>query len=347
MPRIPSHKDIAEKADVSQMTVSLALRNHPSLPAATRLRIQRIAQDIGYTRDPRVAEIMGYLRHRRGFKDYPVIAFINVWGKRSAARDNPYFRLFCAGASARAHELGFRLEEFWLREPGMHAARLSGILRTRGILGLILPMIPPGEPSIGLDWEAFSVVAISLNAHALGLHHVCNNRVHTMELTFEQLLRRDYRRIGLVLDRDIDERSRHQWASHFHWAQSRLPLTQRVPLLVQPHYERATFLSWWRAKRPDVVVSPHAPILEWMRAARCQVPAQCGFCGFGLHDGHGSDVAGIDERPALVGSAAIDQVTSQMQRNERGFPQDRREILVEGIWRAGGTLREPPPGTFA
>ena len=347
MPRIPSHKDIAEKADVSQMTVSLALRNHSSLPAATRLRIQRIAQEIGYTRDPRVAEIMSYLRHRRGAKHYPVIAFINVRAKRSAVRDDPYFRLFCDGASARAHDLGFRLEEFWLREPGMHAARLSGILKTRGIHGVILPMIPPGEPSIALDWSAFSIVAISLNAHALGLHHVCNNRVHAMEHTLEQLQRRGYRRIGLVLDRDIDERSRHQWAGYFHWAQSRLPLAQRVPLLIQPTYARTDFLAWLRAKRPDVVVSPHAPILDWMRAARCRVPAQCGFCGFGLHDGHGPDVAGLDERPALVGSAAVDQVTSQMQRNERGIPQDRREILVESVWRSGGTLREPPPDTFA
>ena len=38
MERRPTMTDVAERAGVSQATVSLALRDHPRIPAATRAR---------------------------------------------------------------------------------------------------------------------------------------------------------------------------------------------------------------------------------------------------------------------------------------------------------------------
>lgn len=63
--KTPSYRDIADRAGVSLMTVSLALRNSPRISAATRTRIQRIASEIGYTADPQIADMMNYLRKRR------------------------------------------------------------------------------------------------------------------------------------------------------------------------------------------------------------------------------------------------------------------------------------------
>ena len=39
-------KDIALKASVHPTTVSMALRNHPELPEATRVRLQGLAKEI-------------------------------------------------------------------------------------------------------------------------------------------------------------------------------------------------------------------------------------------------------------------------------------------------------------
>src|SRR3954466_4889457 len=82
----PSYKDIAEQAGVSLMTVSLALRNSPRISAATRARVRRIADQLGYTADPKIADMMNYLRQRRVVKSQPVIALIN-------AREAPLARL--------------------------------------------------------------------------------------------------------------------------------------------------------------------------------------------------------------------------------------------------------------
>lgn len=46
-----SIEDIARAGGVAHSTVSRALRNHPHISAATRARIQRLAQELGYTPD--------------------------------------------------------------------------------------------------------------------------------------------------------------------------------------------------------------------------------------------------------------------------------------------------------
>jgi len=45
-------RDVARAAGVHQTTVSLALRNHASIPAATRERIKAAAAELGYKQIP-------------------------------------------------------------------------------------------------------------------------------------------------------------------------------------------------------------------------------------------------------------------------------------------------------
>ena len=60
----PTVKLIAAKAGLSGAAVSLALRDHPSIPPATRARIKRLADQLGYRVDPNVSRLMAYLRQR-------------------------------------------------------------------------------------------------------------------------------------------------------------------------------------------------------------------------------------------------------------------------------------------
>ena len=53
-------KDIARETGVSHVTVSLALRHHSSIPAATRERIQAAALRLGYRPDPVLAALNTY-----------------------------------------------------------------------------------------------------------------------------------------------------------------------------------------------------------------------------------------------------------------------------------------------
>ena len=50
--RRPTMKDVAALVGVHQTTVSLALRDHPGIPVATREKIREAAARIGYRPDP-------------------------------------------------------------------------------------------------------------------------------------------------------------------------------------------------------------------------------------------------------------------------------------------------------
>ncbi|MEX2381361.1 MAG: helix-turn-helix domain-containing protein, partial [Opitutales bacterium] len=48
----PRLADIARAGNVSVMTVSMALRDHPRISQATRDRIKALAAEMNYRRDP-------------------------------------------------------------------------------------------------------------------------------------------------------------------------------------------------------------------------------------------------------------------------------------------------------
>ena len=63
-----SVRRIAVSLGVSPATVSMALRNDPKIPLATRRRVQKAADCIGYRPDAKIAERMSRIRHHRSVR---------------------------------------------------------------------------------------------------------------------------------------------------------------------------------------------------------------------------------------------------------------------------------------
>jgi LacI family transcriptional regulator len=336
----PSYRDIARKAGVSLMTVSLVMRNSERVSATTAARVRRIAKQLGYTADPRIAEIMGYLRTRRSVKDRPVIALVN-------AREAPVAKLwpnsFAAGiaraALQEAAREGYRLEEFWLGAAGMTDARLSNIVEARGIRGLLLLPLPPGRLHIDFRWSAFSAVSTCYLSGGIGLNQVLTNRQHYIELALAKLRELGYRRIGLAIDQDMDVRSNHQTLAHFLLDQSRRPRSERVSELFAPTLDLKVLQTWLKRERPDVVVSPRNNVHGLLISLGYRIPQEIGFASLAASAGDVPNLTGVDERPATVGTAAIKFLTAQLQRGEIGLPPSRQLLLVEGGWTEGGTVQ--------
>jgi DNA-binding LacI/PurR family transcriptional regulator len=115
-----SLRDVAEKAKVTRMTVSLALRGHPSLPEASRRRIQAIARELGHRRDPVVSDLMSKLRRVTLRSNAEVIAIVTS----SVGGDNqPPFKAILSrfstpftGPAPRSRHLSDRqLTDNWAR----------------------------------------------------------------------------------------------------------------------------------------------------------------------------------------------------------------------------------------
>ena len=66
-------RDIAKELGVSHVTVSLALRNHPRISEATRERVQKKAEQMGYHPDPMLSALSHY---RLTSKEKPVQAIL-------------------------------------------------------------------------------------------------------------------------------------------------------------------------------------------------------------------------------------------------------------------------------
>ena len=167
---------IAQAAGVSHVTVSLALRNDPRLPVETRRRVQDVARELGYRPNPLVHALMSQVRARKPMKNITTIAFLTAFPTPDAWRKVSHvYRDYFDGAVERAAELGYRVEEIWAKEPGMTGRRLSDVLETRGIRGLLVGPLPPSRGHLSLDWSRFVSATMGYSMWRPDLHRASSN----------------------------------------------------------------------------------------------------------------------------------------------------------------------------
>lgn len=336
-------QDIAERAGVSRMTVSRALRHDPKISVATRQRVHRIAREIGYRPNPLVSALMANLRQQSPVKDISTLAFLTAYPTRFGWKEAAAFRRYFTGAGERAEQLGYKLEHFWLRQEGCDEAAMARILRARGIAGLMIAPTPEAGMSIDLPWEDFAVVAFGYSMAIPPVHRVTNHLSHSLLLALQKLREMGYRRIGVCTPSDANERVDDAWLAGCLLFQHRLPAAERVHPLFAKKWDREVFLHWLRRARPDAVVTGSYRVggklvSDWLTEAGFRVPEDIGFALLDWSPEVGP-VAGIDQCFENVGSAAVDLLVAQLHRNERGIPDRQKVVMVEGSWRDGNTVR--------
>ncbi len=344
MPPETTLEDVAKRAGVHRSTVSLALRNSPRIRPEVRQRIQQIAHEMHYRVNPLVATLMRSRRSGHPVK-HVCIAYITNYPTRYGWRPEHHDRPdFFPGAQLRAEELGYKLEHFWLAEPGMTPARMSDILSRRAITGVLLGRLPPGQSSLELCWERFAAVALGYTLRSPALHHVAEDAFAGITQIVEQCLARGYKRLGFVVA-DVDDSP--SWGNRLFGAflrqQYLLPRENHIPpcdFEPGPGF-RDKFFTWLREWKPDVIISTRGqPIYDWLRAANYTVPRDVGLATMlNNHPEHG--ISGIYHDPRLLGSLATDMVVGMLHRGETGLPADPHFVLSPGVWFDAGTLRSP------
>jgi LacI family transcriptional regulator len=333
---------LAAIAGVSRTTVSLALRNHPSLPAATRQRIQTLASRHGYQADAVVSALMSRLRTAKKKRTPDTLAFLTFWKSpdqwlHNSANDIRYY----AGIQARAEKLGYLVEPFWAKEPGLTPGRLSEILYTRAIRGILLPPLLRSSGHLSLRWDYFATAAISCTLMKPNVHRVTHSHQSGMILALRKLKQRGYHRIGFANSMDQNERVRHNWLAGLLVYQHVTRPKDPVPPLFVRSWNTKEFKTWLDRHRPDAIVSNTLHPLELLRELKRSVPGEIGFATLDrLSDD--SPIAGIDQYPEQVGSAVVDLVVNQLQNNELGLPDHPQTLQLDGGWVDGTTLRPMP-----
>ena len=341
----PTLRDIGVKTGFHYSTVSLALRDHPRISDSTKQIIREAAEGLGYQPDAMLSSLCAYRLTKRQPKAQTVIAWITNhrtqtgWGMSACTRD--YFD----GASQRATERGYRVETFWLAEPGMTGQRMSRILWTRGVQGVLLP---PQEhlTRIDLDWDNLSAVTFGYTLVHPRLHLVSNHEYRTMGTLFAELEKRSYRRVGLVYLREHDKRVDNNWLAAYLVEQTRLPLEHQLPPLVLEQWNAKAFLSWVEHYRPDAIVTRLPEVIRSLRRAGYQVPDDVGVAYHTL-DEKSLFLSGMKKNSFQIGEMAVDLLIDMLHRNERGIPVHPYLLMVEGSWVEGNTLRPAPASISA
>jgi len=335
---------VAAEAGVSVMTVSLALRNHPSIPGRTRNRIQRIARKMNYRPNALVATLMAQIHSRRPDSESPVLGLVRESEASDLLNSVPYYQDLLQGARERAQALGYLLEDFFL-EPGDEAGRqLHRILHTRGIRGVILAPVfrPGGTTTLPLDGLASCALGYSLHEpliHRIGSHHG-----QMMELVWSKLRERDYQRPGFIYTYANLERIRYGLLGGFVAQQILHPELPPVPPLILPKLPETPaeeaeclrdFRKWFRRHHPDVLVAPPWVLMDGIRRL-IRIPEEAGAIFFD----YGLGWTEVREQAEHIGSGAVDVVVAQIHRNETGVPPFPKTVSINATWIEGDTL--PP-----
>lgn len=343
MNRPPNLREIAARAGVSHTTVSLALRGDRRLPAETRKRIEKIARQLGYRRDATLGELMARLRTIRARPAQAALGFITAWPTRQGWNEAANHRRFHAGATGRAHELGYSLDEFWLAEPGMTSERMTRILLARGVRGLILHSLPHPGGKLALGWKHFAAVTKGVTIVQPALHRVISSHYDDIRLVAAELARREYRRLGLVLGEELNDRVDCAWLAGLHVHQRGLARSDRIPpLILAPRNDPAEFSRWFKQHRPDVLLFSDQPVPTWIATLGLRVPDDVGLVHLDWSP-ELAPLAGLDSDAEAVGRAAVDLLVGQLHAQEHGIPRHEKIVTIKGLWQEGSTVR-PRPG---
>lgn len=340
--------DVAARAGVHATTVSLALRNHPRLPAATRDRIHALASEMGYVPDPFLRALVTYRGKVRPHRHPPTLAYVTNWKTRWGWKRVTAHPDFFAGADRKARELGYHLDHFWMGEPALTHERLSAILFARGINGIIIAShMREADMALHFDWSRFSAVKIDYFPHQPELHNVTNDQCGIIRLAMQRVMALGYRRIGFVMHRGWDHSVDHLWSAGFLCEQQKLAESDRIPLFLFPEMEpteawmnesksevvapAATFGRWFRRYRPEVIISKRSFVQPRLDELGLRVPAALAFADVFLESLDGL-AAGVRQNHATVGALAVEILAGQLQHNKYGVPEVPTTTFVEGTW---------------
>jgi DNA-binding LacI/PurR family transcriptional regulator len=335
-------REIATRAGFSKSTVSLALREHPHIPVATRRRVQAVARALGYRPNAAFRRLMTEVRAAKPVSCRATLGILHGFAEPQPARSIPYHAEWVAGARERAEAVGYTVDELWMKEPGMTARRLSEIVRARGIDALLIAPLPERR-GLQLDWADFTAVTAGFSLIEPRLSRVVPNHQQAMLVCLQQLAQRGYRRIGLAMDGGLDPLARFNLQAPFLWFQAQLTRRPRTGVErvfdVSSDGQAGALRRWLRQRRLDALIATNRRHVDWVLEGRIAVPESLGVvCTSSTVAPPG--FCCVDQQPRKLGAAAVDLAIAQLNRGERGVPPNPKTVFTDVTWSDGGSLRQ-------
>ncbi|MBK1879305.1 LacI family DNA-binding transcriptional regulator [Pelagicoccus mobilis] len=346
----PTLKDVAKAAEVHVSTVSRALKRDPALPADTITRINSIAKQLGYRRNPLTTALMEARRRGSPARFQASIGLLAFSNKHTQNSERSWLARVYKGASEAAKESGFAIEIYNLIQDGTNRPeQLERVLDSRGVQGLILPPEHEAPLPFELPWDKYSYLSLHTGraTNTPRFNQIASNHHSSTTLACSQSYKRGYKKVGLVLrDHPSNQVDYGRLVLGAFYARSSLePEENQIPPLKITELEVDTIAKWVKKHGPDVIIFAgggfsltfdQKELIKRLATKGVSIGSEIGMVVLCQLPGEG--IAGIDERPEEIGKHALQLLGDQVCRNERGIPSDPLTHFVDGIWVEGDTL---------
>lgn len=324
-------RDVAARIGVSTATASLALRDSPKLPAATRERVRKAALDMGYQFDPMLAALSAHRWNRQPThlgSTLAVLADGQVEGEQ--------------GMRDRAAVQGYGLEVFQISDYP-DPKRLADVLYSRGILGVIVAQIFKPGFCAAFDWSRFVAVACSEGYERPPVNLVMPNHFKAVQDAWDRAWAAGHRRIGMALYNMPLAIDYHERYAAYLERQGQGPDSQRIPLCVfDPDQQDPKLYAvmvkkmrdWMQEWKPEVVLGFNGFFYWILRDAGWQAPKQVTFYDLWITEPPIIN-PGLFLSYAELGRRAVELLDALIRGGERGIPEHPATLSINFAWRDG------------
>jgi LacI family transcriptional regulator len=330
-----TQKDLALQLGLTPATVSMALRNHPRIGAATRARVQALAAELGYVVNPAFSR-RGAMRHDQRPRPVMPLGVILQKNPRYAAGNLAYQN----EVRRVAGRLGYNAN-FYFHEAGDNAARLGEILYLRGVEAVLVGPVYYPRLLEEFPWHRFSLAACEAG-HFSPPCHLAMPDVATAIADAVRLAReRGYRRLAFAQIQEpltpVDAMDRLGPTAYFTTESKEFSFASREFDPQDPH----PFTNWIRRYRPDIVLGQTELFYWWLKDGGWRVPQDMGYMNLRMDaDRSTTGISGFEEDHLKVAQLACQLLDMEVRQFFRGPPEAPARMLVRMPWFEGQTL--PP-----
>lgn len=344
MPRLPHHSptmaDVGRLAGVCASTVSLALRNDPRIPEATRLRVQKAAHKLQYTPDPMLSALVARRSQSGQSRALANIAAIldDRWPNYEV---NGWITLHFHGMEKACQQLGYHLDIINIQRDLHTHPNPDRLLTSRGIRGLVILPVYDNNINVPLDWNRYAAISIGTPLDHVRTHHTSADLYSGMTLACEKIRELGYYRVGLAHWKLYEERNRYEWlGSLCKESYAHTGFTVVPPYLSENERpDEAELLSWFQKHQPDCILTNNTWVDRLLRQSGVKVPQDVGIVALSRNVSYMEPFSGIAQHLDTTAEVAVKHVHTMLMHGETGLPEYPSEIKIYPHWHDGTTTQ--------
>ncbi len=332
-----SISDISKKMKLSKAAVSFALRDSPMVSEQTRKKVKAVAKRMGYKENVAVSSLMSKMRKKEIRSFVETIAIINGNTDELALKRHPTLPRYYQGIKEEASRLGYAINEFWLHSPDFKSEKISKIFHSRGIRGGIVLGHSYGNTfpdDFNNLLHKFYFVSAGIRTYNPSIEVVASDDFLISYNAYTEVLALGYKRIGIVLEENIDDLVGGTLIGGFLRAElknKKFPIPPFMESEKSPQF-KLKLDEWICENSPDAIlyllnttreILKNIPTLKKKKIKLVQLERR----------GILKDWFGMEQNNDIVGRVAVRRLADMLNRNSAIVGENSNMItLVQPTW---------------